>query len=227
MRMRKKPGTEEKLAVIGDLLVRKPEDLKGRWCEAFLADQPVHLELGCGKGQFITGLAVRHPELNFIAVEIKGEVILQAIERAEALGITNVRFIHGNVRHLLEWFAEDEIAHLYLNFSDPWPKGRHDKRRLTHHRFLKSYSRILSEKGWVHVKTDNRDLFEFTLNQCLDLDLKLRNISLDLHGILPRGKYERRVEEDIITTEYEDRFTRMGMPIYYAEISLQPIKVKP
>ncbi len=227
MRMRKKPGTDEKLAVKGDILVRKPEVLKGRWRKAFLADQPVHLELGCGKGQFITGLAVRHPELNFIAVEIKGEVILQAIERAEALGLTNVRFIHGNVRHLLEWFAEDEISHLYLNFSDPWPKGRHDKRRLTHHRFLKSYSRILSAKGWVHVKTDNRDLFEFTLNQCFDLDLKLKNISLDLHGILPRGKYERSVQEDIVTTEYEDRFTRMGMPIYYVEISLKSIKAKP
>lgn len=224
MRMRKKPGTDEKLSVKGELLIKKPEDFKGRWHLAFSNDRPVHLELGCGKGQFVTGLAARYPNLNFVAVEIKGEVILQAIERAEAQGLSNIRFIHGNIRELETWFTPDEVSHLYLNFSDPWPKGRHDKRRLTHHRFLKSYAKILSADGWVHVKTDNRDLFEFTLNQCFDLGLKLRNLSLDLHGILPRGKFERNAPEDIITTEYEDRFTRLGMPIYYVEISLKSVK---
>ena len=229
MRMRKKPGTEEKLSVKGELLIRQPELKKGQWHQVFSNRNPIHLELGCGKGQFIAGLAARHPELNFVAVEIKGEVILQAIEKIEDLGLTNIRFIHGNVRELSHWFAEDEISHLYLNFSDPWPKGRHDKRRLTHHRFLKSYARLLDENGWVHVKTDNRDLFEFTLNQCFDLGVNLRRLSLDLHGILPRGKYERVVPEDIITTEYEDRFKRLGMPIYYVEINLATIKapVKP
>lgn len=224
MRMRKKPGTDEKLSVKGELLIKKPEEFKGRWHLAFSNDLPVHLELGCGKGQFVTGLAARYPNINFVAVEIKGEVILQAIERAEAHGLSNIRFVHGNIRELDTWFAPDEVSHLYLNFSDPWPKGRHDKRRLTHHRFLKSYSKILSADGWVHVKTDNRDLFEFTLNQCFDLDLKLRNLSLDLHGILPRGKFERSAPEGIITTEYEDRFTRMGMPIHYVEISLKSLK---
>jgi tRNA (guanine-N7-)-methyltransferase len=222
--MRKKPGTEDKLAVKGEMLIKRPEMFQGKWHTLFGNDHPIYLELGCGKGQFITGLAARHPEINYVAVEIKAEVILQAIERAETMGLENIRFIHGNVRELNTWFAANEVSHLYLNFSDPWPKGRHDKRRLTHHRFLKSYSVLLSPKGWVHVKTDNRDLFEFTLNQCFDLGLSLQNLSLDLHGTLPRGKYERQAPEDLITTEYEDRFRRMGMPIYYVEISLAALK---
>jgi tRNA (guanine-N7-)-methyltransferase len=222
--MRKKPGTEDKLAVKGEMLIKRPEMFQGKWQTLFGNDHPIYLELGCGKGQFITGLAARHPEINYVAVEIKAEVILQAIERAEIMGLENIRFIHGNVRELNTWFAANEVSHLYLNFSDPWPKGRHDKRRLTHHRFLKSYSVLLSPKGWVHVKTDNRDLFEFTLNQCFDLGLSLQNLSLDLHGTLPRGKYERQAPEDPITTEYEDRFRRMGMPIYYVEISLTSLK---
>jgi tRNA (guanine-N7-)-methyltransferase len=224
MRLRKKPGTEDKLTARDTLLVKNPEKHSGNWHEIFGNHHLVQLELGCGRGQFLTQLAKRHPELNFVAVECKGEVILQAIERAESLELNNIRFIHGNVRDLGTWFATGEVSQLYLNFSDPWPKRRHDKRRLTHRGFLETYARILDMDGWIAVKTDNRDLFEFTLNECFDLGLKLRGLSLDLHGIFRTGDHEGEKEVVLVTTEYEDKFTGLGMPIYTVEINLNALK---
>lgn len=220
MRLRKKPGTQDKLLARDTLLIKKPENYFGRWQSQFDQPNKIQLELGCGKGQFLTRLAIQHPELNFIAVECKGEVILQALKRAEQLGLRNIRFIHGNVRDLDTWFDTNEISQLYLNFSDPWPKRRHDKRRLTHRGFLKTYARLLAADGWVHFKTDNRELFEFSLNEFFDLGLKLRSLSLDLHQINQEEEAMKDFSPKQITTEYEDKFSGMGMPIYYIEVSL-------
>lgn len=209
MRLRRIKGTEEKLYTYTDYVVENPADLKGKWSQYFGNDNPIYIELGCGKGNFVTQNALRNKNVNYIAMEKAAEVIIKAVQKADKLELSNVKFCHFNVNEILDVFEENELSRIFINFCDPWHKKRHYKRRLTYRGYLEMYKKILNDDGWVHFKTDNNPLFEFSLNEFVDTDLKIRNISLDLH----------KEENDWnIMTEYEAKFHSKGMPIYRCEI---------
>ncbi|KXG76605.1 tRNA (guanosine(46)-N7)-methyltransferase TrmB [Thermotalea metallivorans] len=211
MRRRKKPGAKEKLLGYERYVCVEPQRLKGKWGAYFGNTNPIHLELGTGRGQFITTLADLYPEINFIGMEIKEEVLLKAVEKAAEKNLRNIAFLWYDINKIEEVFSQDEIHRIYINFCDPWPKKRWAKRRLTYRNFLEKYKQILVEKGEIHFKTDNEKLFEFSLNEFSLCDLRLANITFDLHGSHISGI------EDKITTEYEDKFSAMGMKIYRCE----------
>lgn len=195
------------------LIVESPEEHKNSWERVFQNINPIHLEIGTGRGNFITTLASQNPNINYIALEQKQEVLVQAMRKANNLELTNIKFILGDANHLFNFFGTGELSRIYLNFSDPWPKKRHAKRRLTHRRFLDMYKQMLKEASEIHLKTDNELLFEFSLNEVLEQKFILKNISLNLY----------RDEENIakyVQTEYETLFMEKGKPIYRVEISL-------
>lgn len=208
MRLRNIPGAELALREY-PTFVDNPASYKGRWREHFGNDHPIHVEIGCGKGRFITTLAERHPEINFIAVELKAEVILRALQRTEYREIPNLAFVQFNAAQLTELFADGEVSLLYLNFSDPWPKTRHAKRRLTYPSFLAVYRQVLKPDGEIHMKTDNEKLFEYSLNQFAAERFYMRNITFDLHN--------SKLADDNVMTEYEERFSAKGQRIYRVE----------
>ena len=209
MRRRKEKGADIKLLSYTDCVFHENvEEMAGKWHERFGNENPIHIEVGTGKGQFITTLAELNPDKNYIAMEIKEEVLLHAVYKAKEKGLTNILFIWGDVKMLPEYFDVAELARIYVNFCDPWPKNRWAKRRLTHSDFLNIYRRVLDENGEIHFKTDNEKLFEFSLNEIAENDWKLKNISLDLVN----SNYEENV-----TTEYEDKFMAQGMKIYRLE----------
>ena len=208
MRMRKKKNLDARWERCARYLVEKPEDMKGKWKEIFGNGNEIHLEIGCGKGGFITGMAKKYPDVNFIAVEKVRDVMVMAMEKASAAELENVVFMDMDAEKIEDVFEKGEVSRIYLNFSDPWKKNKQAKRRLTHKRFLDRYKNVLPEGGYVWFKTDNRALFEFSLNSFAEEDFKMRNISLDLHN----SKFE-----DNVMTEYETRFSEMGMPIYRVE----------
>ncbi|MFY0542622.1 tRNA (guanosine(46)-N7)-methyltransferase TrmB [Brevibacillus sp. H7] len=213
MRLRNIPGAEEALRQY-PTFVDQPARYKGRWKERFGNDHPIHVEIGCGKGRFITTLAARHPETNFIAVELKAEVVLRAAQRTEQREIPNLAFVQFNAAMLNDLFAENEVDRIYLNFSDPWPKKRHYKRRLTYKSFLDVYKQVLKPYGEIHLKTDNENLFEFSLNQFSNERFRLRNITFDLH--------HSALAEENVMTEYEERFSSRGQRIYRTEAIYLP-----
>ncbi|WP_400162829.1 tRNA (guanosine(46)-N7)-methyltransferase TrmB [Brevibacillus sp. TJ4] len=210
MRLRNIPGAEKAVREY-PTFVDNPGQYKGRWHERFGNDRPIHVEIGCGKGQFITTLAQRNPDLNFIAVELKAEVILRALQRTEYREIPNLAFVQFNAAELRELFADDEISLIYLNFSDPWPKTRHAKRRLTSPSFLATYRHVLKPDGEIHMKTDNEKLFEYSLNQFSAERFQMRNITFDLHN--------SKLAAGNVMTEYEERFSARGQRIYRVEAS--------
>ena len=187
--------------------VANPLDYKGKWHELFNNNNPIYIEIGMGKGQFLTELATRNPNINYIGIEKFSSVLLRASEKLELLELTNVRIINFDAANLMNIFDSGEVDRIYLNFSDPWPKNAHAKRRLTSNRFLPIYESILTKDGEIHFKTDNRLLFEFSLESLNEYGLKLSNISLDLHN----SDYP-----DNIVTEYEEKFSKFG-PIYRLE----------
>jgi tRNA (guanine-N7-)-methyltransferase len=209
LRVRKKPGAYEALASIEEFFIEKPEVHKGAWQSVFGNNHPIYAEFGGGKGRFIVGMARKHPEINFIMADAVTEVALKAAELARESGLENVKIILFDLRHVLDIFAEGELDRIYLNFSDPWPKRRHYKRRLTYRGFLSNYKTVLKKDGWIHFKTDNRSLFEFSLNEFAELDLIMRKISLDLH---------KQDELDNVMTEYEEKFSSQGYPIFRVEV---------
>lgn len=208
MRVRRKPGAYEALASKKPYFIENPENYKGKWQDVFGNDKPIHAEFGGGKGRFIVGMAKLHPEINYLMVDVVPEVALKAAERMEEEGPDNVKLILMDLATLSDVFAENELNRIYLNFSDPWPKRRHHRRRLTYRRFLEKYKHVLDAEGWIHFKTDNKRLFEFSLNEFAETDLIMRNISLDLHHNL-------KIEN--VMTEYEEKFSSMGHPIYRVE----------
>ncbi|CAM3327874.1 MULTISPECIES: tRNA (guanosine(46)-N7)-methyltransferase TrmB [Brevibacillus] len=212
MRLRNIPGAESALREY-PTFVDNPVSYKGKWRERFGNDNPIHVEIGCGKGRFINTLAERHPDINFIAVELKAEVVLRAVQRTEYRKIPNLAFVQYNAAVLTELFADQEISRLYLNFSDPWPKTRHAKRRLTYSSFLNTYRQVLKADGEIHLKTDNEKLFEFSLNQFAAERFQMRNITFDLH--------QSKLAADNVMTEYEERFSSRGQRIYRVEASCQ------
>src|SRR6185437_8044248 len=187
----------------------EPEKMINGWHALFGNDHPIHIEVGTGMGQFIIGMALANPNVNYIGIEHFDNVIVSALEKAiEAGKPSNLRLFRANGVDLLEIFSKGEIDRVYLNFSDPWPKTRHAKRRLTHETFLKLYESVLIPAGEIHFKTDNRGLFEYSLVSMSDYGMKLRYVSLDLHAEMP---------EDNIMTEYEEKFSAKGQPIYRLE----------
>ena len=209
MRRRKKKGSDEKLLSYTDYVIKENIDqLKGQWHNKFNNNNPIHVEFGTGRGKFITTLAKQNPDINYIAMEIKEEVLLKAVEKADEANLKNILFVWGNVNSILDYFDKGEVSRVYVNFCDPWPKTRWSKRRLTHSSYLNKYREILDTDGEIHFKTDNQDLFEFSLNEIASNDWLLKNISLDL------AKNEN-IEN--VTTEYEDKFMSQGMKIYRCE----------
>ena len=209
MRLRHKPWAVEFIEEHPDVIISNPEDFKGNWSAVFGNNNPVHIEVGTGKGQFVLGMARQNPDINYIGIELFDSVIVCALERIiEAEKPANLRLLKVNGAKLEEYFAKGDVARVYLNFSDPWPKARHAKRRLTHEGFLKLYENVLIDNGEVHFKTDNRGLFEYSLMSMNEYGMSLNYVSLDLHANMP---------EDNIMTEYEEKFSAKGQPIYRLE----------
>lgn len=207
MRMRKKKHRNERIENCGEIVIREPFP-KGKWNTVFGNENKICLEIGCGKGRFITETAKNNPEVNFIAIEKNMDVALLAMEKAQALGLENIRFICDNADLLEEIVVPGECSRIYINFCDPWHKTKHAKRRLTHRRYIEVYKKLLPAGGEIYFKTDNKKLFEFSLNEFCDMNIKLKNISLDLHA---------KPCEWNVMTEYEQQFSEQGMPIYRLE----------
>ena len=209
MRLRNNPNAPQFLDAHPEIVVQNPENYRGRWNELFGNDHPLHIEVGTGKGQFVTGMALANPEVNYIGIELFDSVMMKACEKAlDAGSPSNLRLLRVNGADLEKYFAKNDVDRLYLNFSDPWPKSRHAKRRLTHANFLSLYEKVLVDNGEIHFKTDNRGLFEFSLMSLTDYGMKLKLVSLDLHN---------DDVEDNIMTEYEEKFSSKGQPIYRLE----------
>lgn len=185
-------------------VILNPQSCKGRWHELFENPNPIHVEFGCGKGRFIIEMAKKYPDINFIAVEKVETVVYKACKKVDPEETKNLYFLYFDVQSCEDIFEEGEVSRIYLNFSDPWPKKRNAKRRLTHRDYLKKYQKILCDNGEIHFKTDNKDLFAFSIEEFSSEGWLIKNVTLDLHN---SGM------EDNIMTEYEMKFSEMGIPI--------------
>ena len=201
MRMRKKKNLVPRMERCAVKLVPDPAALRGNWKTLFPAARELRLELGCGKGRFTAGTASAEPDVLLIGVEVVPEALVVAMERC--LELPNVYFISGNAEQLPDFFAPGEADCIYLNFSDPWPGNRHAKRRLTHGRFLQRYREVLKDGGEIRFKTDNVDLFDFSLQELPRYGFTLSEVTRDLHADGPVG----------IMTDYEEKFYSQGKPI--------------
>ncbi|RHW40789.1 tRNA (guanosine(46)-N7)-methyltransferase TrmB [Neobacillus notoginsengisoli] len=209
MRFRNKPWAGEKIAQYPQYVIAAPEEHKGKWHEVFGNNHPLHIEVGTGKGRFITGMAEANPEINYLGIELHQGVLASALDRLIDAELPNVKLLNVNAAELLSYFAKNDVSRLYLNFSDPWPKTRHEKRRLTYKTFLELYEQILVDGGEIHFKTDNQGLFEYSLVSFSEYGLLLKDISLDLHNSEFEGN---------IMTEYEEKFSGKGNRIYRCEV---------
>ena len=205
MRLRHIKGAEEQIAE-SPYVIQDPQGLKGKWHEFFGNQNPIRIEVGMGKGQFILEQASRNPDVNFVGIEKYSTVLLKAIRKREQMELSNIYFLCEDARELAEIFGPGEVERIYLNFSDPWPKARHAKRRLTSREFLARYEKILKKEGTVEFKTDNRGLFEFSLEEVRDSDWNLEVCTFDLH-------HDEELVKGNVMTEYEEKFSSMGNPI--------------
>ncbi len=208
MRMRKKKHQTERLENCSDIIIEDITKYQNNIKSVFDDDKPLHMEIGCGKGAFILETARRNPDINFIAIEKNLNVLVLAAEKIKNNNLTNVRFVAGDAGVLKEFETTTKCDRIYINFCDPWPKNGYRKRRLTHEYHLAIWEKLLKENGEIHFKTDNRGLFEFSLNSFSDYDMKLKNITLDLHNSSFEGN---------VMTEYEKLFSDKGQPIYRCE----------
>lgn len=206
MRMRKKKNLDVRFAACADVMAFEPKEKRGKWRALFGNDNPIHLEIGCGKGRFAIGMAEQHPDVNFIAVEREEGALIMAAERCQQHPLPNLRFVSFDAAELREVFAPGEVDRIYLNFSDPWPKDRHAKRRLESRQFLARYDQILKKDGTIEFKTDNRALFDFALEEVEAAGWTLNEKTFDLHA-------DARLNEGNVMTEYEERFSAQGNPI--------------
>jgi tRNA (guanine-N7-)-methyltransferase len=209
MRMRKKKHGAERIAACSELLIENIEVLKDGFEEIFPEERPVHMEIGCGKGNFACGMAAKHPDINFVAVEKVPDVCCIALEKAKSRGEErlgdNLRFIIGDAKNLEENVKKGSLDCIYLNFSDPWPKSGHAKRRLTYRSFLEIYKGLLKEDGLLKLKTDNVGLFDFTLEEFEAFGVEILWQTRDLHS--------EPENADNVMTEYEKNFSEKGTPI--------------
>ncbi|QGG47168.1 tRNA (guanosine(46)-N7)-methyltransferase TrmB [Heliorestis convoluta] len=227
MRLRRIPGVREKLLQFPQWLTLEPAQYKGRWREYFAEkaglpateEKELHLELGVGKGNFINTMAQTCPDKYWLGVELREEVLLQALTKAEAWQAPNLTLIWANIERLGEFFAPGEVNRIYLNFSDPWPKVRHSKRRLTYRKFLEIYRQILQEGSEIHLKTDNRGLFEFSLEEFQECGFQLREVTFDLHQEKEKEQFDLSAQ---VMTEYEKRFVGLNQPIQRAVAQVLP-----
>ena len=214
MRLRNITGSREVIAE-NDFVIHDPEKRKGRWHEVFGNDAPIRLEIGMGKGRFLMTLAAQHPEINYLGIEKYSSVLLRALQKMEETPLPNLRFIRMDAEYITDVFDKEEIDRIYLNFSDPWPKDRHAKRRLPSRQFLARYDEILKADGIIEFKTDNRDLFDFAVNEIKEIEAdesyegskwKIDAITYDLHN-------DETLIAGNVMTEYEERFSSQGNPI--------------
>lgn len=206
MRLRNIKGAKDAIAQ-SPYVVHAPEEYKGRWHEFFGNTNPIHIEIGMGKGKFITTLATLHPEINYIGIEKYDSVMIRAVAKREELeNCPNLTFLRYDAEDLAEVFAPDEVDRIYLNFSDPWPKDRHAKRRLTSMEFLSRYRNYLKPQGHIEFKTDNRPLFDFSVEQAKEAGWQLSEVTYDLH----HSEYA----DGNVMTEYEEKFSALGNPIH-------------
>lgn len=212
MRLRHKPWAKDKIDQNPQYVVANPEMQKGNWHNVFEKNQPLHIEVGTGKGQFLIGMAKANPDINYIGIELYDSVIVAALDRLIEAELPNLKLLNVNAAELDKYFAKDDVERVYLNFSDPWPKSRHEKRRLTYKNFLKLYEDILVDGGEIHFKTDNQGLFEYSLMSFSAYGLLLKYVSLDFH----KSGYEGNV-----MTEYEQKFSERGQRIYRSEVKYQ------
>ncbi len=212
MRVRNRPGAAKMLAAHPNFVISDPTLWKGKWNELFGNDHPIHIEIGMGKGQFITGMAKAHPEINYIGVEMQVSVVSIALDKLIEQPLPNLKLLHVDGSALTEYFADSEVDQIYLNFSDPWPKKRHEKRRLTYKTFLAVDEQILRPNGEIHFKTDNQGLFEYSLASFSQYGMILKQVWLDLH----QSQFEGN-----IMTEYEEKFSSKGQRIYRVEAQFQ------
>lgn len=207
MRLKNVPGSRETVASSA-YAITEPEQYKGRWAkDVFGNNNPVYIEIGTGKGQFITALAKQNPDIDYIGIEKYSSVLIRALEKAEQNEPANLKFIRMDAEDIETVFAEGEVSRIYLNFSDPWPKDRHAKRRLTSGRFLSKYTKIISDGALVEFKTDNRDLFDYSVEEIKTAGWKLLDVTYDLHN-------DTKMNEGNIMTEYEEKFSSIGNPIF-------------
>lgn len=205
MRLRNITGSRE---MIGEsrFVVHDPEEKRGRWQEVFGNDHPVRVEIGMGKGKFLYTLAKENPDVNYVGIEKYSSVLLRAIQKMEEEELPNLLFIRMDAEDIVKVFAEGEVDRIYLNFSDPWPKDRHAKRRLPSRQFLARYDQILKPGGELEFKTDNRELFDFAVEEIREAGWQTKALTYDLHT-------DADMMVGNIMTEYEERFSAMGNPI--------------
>lgn len=208
MRLRRIKNIEEKILQYNNIIMMNPSAYKGNWNKLFKNNNPIYLEIGTGKGQFIMNNAINNPDINYIGCEISDSVIYKAAKKINEKEISNLYLINVDAFKLEEVFEKDEISKIFLNFSDPWPKSRHEKRRLTSEAFLNVYNKFLNKDGVIEFKTDNRKLFEYSVLKFNELGYEMLELSLDLHSDF----------ENVITTEYEDKFMNLGQVIYYIKV---------
>lgn len=207
MRLRNVTGSKEMIAESQYVVPEETlKEMPGTWQELFGNQHPIHIEIGMGKGKFIHAMAKEHPEINYIGIEKYSTVLLRAVQKMEQEELPNLKFLRMDAEEIAEVFGTGEVARIYLNFSDPWPKDRHAKRRLPSRQFLARYDQILAGDGWIEFKTDNRDLFDFAVEELEPAGWKPRVISYDLHS-------DPALMEGNVMTEYEEKFSALGNPI--------------
>ena len=206
MRLRNVKGAREALAD-SVFTINEPEQYKGRWKELFGNDNAVHIEVGTGKGKFIIELAKQNPDINYLGIEKFSSVLIRAIEKQQEEELSNLYFIRMDAENIENIFAEGEVDRIYLNFSDPWPKDRHAKRRLTSRQFFGRYDKVLAKDGRVEFKRDNRPLFDFSLEEVGLAGWNLAAVTYDLHN-------DEEMNAGNVMTEYEIKFSEEGNPIH-------------
>ena len=206
MRLRNVSGSRELIAE-SDYVIHDATGHKGHWGEVFGNGNPIHIEVGMGKGKFITQLAKQNPDINYIGIEKYSSVLLRAVEKRREYEGSNLLFIRMDAEYISDVFDKDEISRIYLNFSDPWPKERHARRRLTSREFLARYEEILADGGLVEFKTDNRSLFDFSLEEVKESGWELLVCTYDLH-------HDKELMEGNVMTEYERKFSNLRNPIH-------------
>lgn len=208
MRLRNIPGAKEAVAE-SPFVIQTPAEQKGRWAERFGNQNPIHIEVGMGKGQFLTEMALLHPDINYVGIERYTSVLYRALQKREELEQTlpNLFYLCIDAQELPDIFAPGEVEKIYLNFSDPWPKDRHAKRRLTSREFLARYQQVLPAGGIVEFKTDNRGLFDFSLEEQKEAGWELLACTYNLH------KDEKMMVGNVLT-EYERKFSKLRNPIH-------------
>ena len=206
MRLRNIKGARDVIAE-SPLVVHEPEKKKGKWKEVFGNDYPIRIEIGMGKGKFLHELAGRNPQINYIGIEKYSSVLLRALQKMEDEPLSNLMFIRMDAEEIGEVFDKEEVDRIYLNFSDPWPKDRHAKRRLPSKEFLLRYDQFLKRDGILEFKTDNKELFDFAVEEVPLAGWEIDKITCDLH-------HDAEMVQGNVMTEYEERFSSKGNPIY-------------